>query len=165
MFDMGPGILVAWGVALALVAYAQWRKPQVHKVALTKSATTAKTLILRLPIIIVAVSLLVMLVPEAFIAEKLGAAAGIEGIVYGSLLGGFIPGGPSVAFPVVVVLMNSGATGGPLVALITAWSVLAIHRMAFFEIPFMGAKFAALRFFSSLILPPIGGILGGLLLH
>lgn len=162
---MGTGLVVAWGIALALVAYAQWKMPHVHKTALKKGAVTARTLITRIPIIIVAVSLLVMLVPEQFIAEKLGAAAGFEGIVYGSLLGGFLPGGPSVAFPVVVVLMNQGAQGGPLIALITAWSVLALHRMLFFEIPFMGVRFAALRFVSSLILPPIAGVLAGFILH
>ena len=165
MSDLGIGMGVAWGLAILLVAFAQWKRPQAHRVALGKAGTMAKTLVLRMPIIITAVSLLVMLVPEQFIADKLGSSAGMEGIVYGSLLGGFLPGGPSVAFPVVVVLMKQGATGGPLIALITAWSVLALHRMIFFEIPFMGGKFAALRFASSLVLPPIAGILGGLILH
>lgn len=165
MIDVGLGMTVAWGIALTLVLYTQLRKPHMHRVAIQKGSVTAKTLLLRMPLIVLAVSLLVMLVPEEFIADKLGAAAGFQGILYGALLGGFLPGGPSVAFPVVVVLMKQGATGGPLIALITAWSVLALHRMIFFEIPFMGGKFAALRFASSLVLPPIAGILGGLILN
>jgi len=161
----GLSLIVAWGIALALIAVAQWKRPQAHREALKKGIGMAATLITRIPVIVIAVSLLVMLVPQQFIAEKLGAAAGFEGILYGSLLGGFLPGGPSVAFPVVVVLMQSGAQGGPLIALITAWSVLAMHRMLFFEIPFMGVRFAVLRVVSSLILPPIAGVLAGFILH
>lgn len=163
--NVGLSMFVAWGIALVLVAYAQWKKPEIHREAMRKGAITAKTLLTRIPLIVIAVSLLVMLVPDQFIAEELGASAGFQGIMIGSLLGGFLPGGPSVAFPVVVVLMDSGAQGGPLIALITAWSVLAMHRMIFFEIPFMGVRFAALRFVSSLILPPIAGVLGGYFLH
>jgi uncharacterized membrane protein YraQ (UPF0718 family) len=163
--NTGMGMVVAWGLALALVAFTQWKKPDAHGTALKKGWGTARTLLTRIPIIVIAVSLLVMLLPQQFIADKLGTAAGFEGIVYGSLLGGFLPGGPSIAFPVVVVLMNQGAQGGPLIALITAWSVLAMHRMLFFEIPFMGLRFAALRFVSSLILPPIAGVLAGFILH
>jgi len=163
--SVSMGMFVAWGIALALVAFAQWKKPQAHKAALRKGVDTARTLLVRIPIIVIAISLLVMLVPEQFIAEKLGESAGVQGIVIGSLLGGFLPGGPSVAFPVVVVLMKEGAQGGPLIALITAWSVLAMHRMLFFEIPFMGVRFAALRFASSLILPPIAGVLAALIMH
>jgi uncharacterized membrane protein YraQ (UPF0718 family) len=163
--NTGMGLFVAWGLALALVAVTQWKKPDAHGTALKKGWGTARTLLTRIPIIVIAVSLLVMLLPQQFIADKLGTAAGFEGIVYGSLLGGFLPGGPSIAFPVVVVLMNQGAQGGPLIALITAWSVLAMHRMLFFEIPFMGLRFAALRFVSSLILPPIAGVLAGFILH
>lgn len=165
MSNMQSGLFVAWSMALVLIIYTQIRAPSMHKVALKKSVTMTRTLLIRLPIIITAVSLLVMLVPEAFIAQKLGSEAGLEGVVYGSLLGGFIPGGPSVAFPVVVVLIQQGAQGGPLIALITAWSVLALHRMLFLEIPFMGVKFAVLRFFSSLVLPPIAGVLAGFFLH
>jgi uncharacterized membrane protein YraQ (UPF0718 family) len=163
--NTGMGLFVAWGLALALVAVTQWKKPGAHGEALKKGFGTARTLLTRLPIIVIAVSLLVMLVPQQVIADRLGSAAGFEGILYGSLLGGFLPGGPSIAFPVVVVLMTQGAQGGPLIALITAWSVLAVHRMLFFEIPFLGIRFAALRFVSSLILPPIAGVLAGFVLH
>jgi uncharacterized membrane protein YraQ (UPF0718 family) len=161
----GLSLFIAWGIALALIAVAQWKKPEVHREALKRGGGMARALIMRIPVIVIAVSLLVLLLPQQFIADKLGGAAGLEGIVYGSLLGGFLPGGPSVAFPVVVVLMQQGAQGGPLIALITAWSVLAIHRMLFFEIPFMGIRFAALRVVSSLILPPIAGVLAGFILH
>lgn len=164
MGNMLTGFIIAWSLAAILACYAQWKKPEVHRPALKKSWQTTKMLIVRMPIIIIAISLLITLVPQDFIAEKLGVSAGMEGIFYGSILGAFLPGGPSIAFPVVVVLIKAGATGGPLIALITSWTVLAIHRLVLFEIPFMGIKFALLRLASSLILPPIAGILGGLLL-
>ena len=155
------GIIVAW-VLLGLVAlYAHLKNPATHREAVRQGWQTSKFLLVRLPIAIVAISLLVTLVPESFIAEKLGGAAGLEGILYGSVLGAFLPGGPAIAFPVVIVLMDAGAGGGPLVALLTAWTVLAVHRLLLFEIPFMGARFALLRIASTFFLPPFAGLAGG----
>jgi hypothetical protein len=48
-------------------------------------------------------------------------------------------------------------------ALLTAWSVFAFNRILAFEIPLMGPRFVGLRILSSLGLPPLAGILTGLI--
>jgi hypothetical protein len=53
----------------------------------------------------------------------------------------------------------------PMVALMTAWSVLALHRVLSFELPLMGARFVMLRWIVSLPLPLIAGALAALLLR
>jgi uncharacterized membrane protein YraQ (UPF0718 family) len=64
-----------------------------------------------------------------------------------------MPGGPFAAFPVVLVLRQSGAAAGTCVAFLTAWSVLGMHRMIIWEIPWLGWRFAILRWLISLPLP------------
>jgi uncharacterized membrane protein YraQ (UPF0718 family) len=107
---------------------------------------------------------LTRLLPQHFIAAKLGGSSGFEGVILGSLFGAILPGGPIVTFPIVVLFMKSGATAAPLVALVTSWSVLAVHRVLIYEMPLMGLRFVIVRLVSSIILPPIAGVLAGLLL-
>ena len=40
-----------------------------------------------------------------------------------------------------------------------AWSVFAFHRVLIYEITLMGWRFSAIRLISSLILPPLAGLL------
>lgn len=51
----------------------------------------------------------------------------------------------------------------PLVALMTAWSVLAVHRVLSFELPLMGPRFVSMRLLASLPLPLIAGALASLI--
>jgi hypothetical protein len=81
-----------------------------------------------------------------------------------SAVGGFIPGGPVLSFPFAVALMKTGAGVPQMAALLTAWSVFAMHRVLAFEIPLLGWRFTALRFTSSLLIPPLSGILAGLIM-
>jgi hypothetical protein len=63
----------------------------------------------------------------------------------------------------VAILYQAGASVGPLIAYLTAWSVVALHRLFAYELPMMGARFALLRLASSLVLPFLAGILAMLL--
>ena len=82
----------------------------------------------------------------------------MRGILIVSSVGVITPGGPMISFPLVSALFKLGAGYGPLVAYLTSWSVLIFYRIAIWEIPFMGMKFTALRFFVSLILPVVAGL-------
>jgi uncharacterized membrane protein YraQ (UPF0718 family) len=64
-----------------------------------------------LPRIVVALLLsgfLTTLVPAELVASWIGKTSGLKGILIGSLLGGFTPGGPVTSFPIVVVLFTPG---------------------------------------------------------
>ncbi|MDF1590030.1 MAG: permease [Desulfobacterales bacterium] len=99
-----------------------------------------------------------VLLPKGLIIKWVGAKSGLRGILIATFVGVITPGGPMISFPLVAALFKLGAGYGPLVAYLTSWSVLSIYRIAIWEIPFMGVKFTALRFFVSLILPLVAGL-------
>ena len=161
---MTAGIIAVWVFLALLAAYAQIRRPSAHRQVLAIAWEQFRLLALRLPLALLAAGALTRLLPQDFIASKLGGASGFEGVLVGSVFGAVLPGGPIVTFPIVVLFMKSGATAAPLVALVTSWSVLALHRVLIFELPLMGPRFALIRVASSIALPPIAGVLAGLLL-
>ena len=64
-----------------------------------------------------------------------------------------------MSFPVVVIFAQAGAGFPQVVAFVTAWSVIGVHRMLIYEIPLMGWRFTLVRLVSSLVLPVIAGAL------
>jgi uncharacterized membrane protein YraQ (UPF0718 family) len=93
------------------------------------------------------------------IAPWLGAQSGWFGLVLASLLGAVTPGGPFAAFPIVYALFAAGADIGAVVAFLTGWSLLALHRVVIWELPLVGAEFVGLRLLVSLPLPILAGLL------
>jgi uncharacterized membrane protein YraQ (UPF0718 family) len=59
--------------------------------------------------------------------------------------------------PIALVMIRAGAAVGPVVAFLTGWSLLSLHRLVAWEIPILGWKFAVLRYVASLALPLIAG--------
>tara|TARA_R110001606_G_scaffold52085_1_gene129145 strand:- start:81 stop:680 length:600 start_codon:yes stop_codon:yes gene_type:complete len=106
-----------------------------------------------------------VLVPRSLVARWLGDGAGFRGILIATGVGALTPGGPMLAFPLVLVLRNSGASLTSVITFITAWAVLGIHRIVMWELPFMGTEFAAVRYISSIPLPIIAGLTIMLITH
>jgi uncharacterized membrane protein YraQ (UPF0718 family) len=100
-----------------------------------------------------------VMIPGEPVAGALGPDSGFVGILVASVAGGFVPSGPIVSFPLVVVLWKAGAGLPQLVAFLTAWSVFAFHRVLIYESTLMGWRFVALRLVASLVLPVLAGIL------
>jgi len=107
--------------------------------------------------------LIQILIPSDLISEWLGAGSGVRGLLVGTLAGTFTPGGPMMHFPIVASLLNSGAGAGPVIAYLTAWSLLGIHRLIIWEVPLLGLEISVVRFVASLVVPPLVGLLGGYL--
>lgn len=99
-----------------------------------------------------------VLVPKNLITKWIGAKSGFKGITIATLAGICTPGGPMIAFPLIAALYKLGADYGALVAYVASWEMLGITRLLVWEIPFMGVKFALLRFTVSLILPFLAGM-------
>lgn len=154
-------ILVAVTVPIAVYA---WRKDHEN---LPRAAHFTRQevvrIIVRLPFALIAASCIAELVPQRAIAAVLGAEAGLTGIVAASVLGGLMPGGPIVSFPIAIVFAQQGAGGPQVVALITGWSVYALHRVVAYEGPIMGWPFVGLRMAASWFLPPAAGLIAGML--
>ncbi|HSH40671.1 MAG TPA: hypothetical protein VK973_00925 [Arenicellales bacterium] len=155
---LGPLALVAAMLA-GLALYAQLRQPDAHGVAMARGRDQLRALAPRIPFALVAAECLGRLLPREHVAAWLGADAGLPGIVIGSVVGWLLPGGPMVAFPLAIALSRAGAEQAPLVALITAWALLAINRTLLFEVPLMGTRFTLARIAVSAPLPVLAGVL------
>ena len=99
------------------------------------------------------------LVPREWVREALGADSGLRGILVATGVGAVTPGGPFVSMPIAAVLIRSEAGAGPVIAFLSAWSLLAVHRMVAWEIPILGWRFALLRYGVCLVLPIVAGLL------
>lgn len=159
----GPLIFV-WS-AVAILALFVWRREGVAgvKAGGMSALGIGRALALRLPLALLAAAFLVLILPLEVMSHLIGPSSGLRGIVLAAILGGFLPGGPMASFPIAIVFMDNGAGVPQMVALISGWSVFALHRMLAYEAPIMGWKFIALRLGSSLILPVLSGLIAGLL--
>jgi uncharacterized membrane protein YraQ (UPF0718 family) len=99
------------------------------------------------------------LLPREKVARRLGGQSGFRGLLLACGLGLLTPGGPFTSFPLVYALYVAGADIGALVAYVSAWSLVGIHRVIVFEAPFLGIDLSLLRFLVSLPLPILAGFL------
>ncbi len=102
-------------------------------------------------------SMLVIILPKEKISAWLGDDSGLRGLSLGTLLGMLTPGGPFLTFPILVGFWKAGTSIGVIVAYLTSWSLLGLHRIFMWEMPFFGYKFVLLRFAVSLLIPIILG--------
>ena len=98
-----------------------------------------------------------VLVPHALVTRWLGKSAGIKGVFVATGVGALTPGGPMLAFPLVIVLRNAGASTASLITFLTSWATLGFHRILMWELPFLGPNFAAVRYLASVPLPFVAG--------
>lgn len=152
-----------WGVTLVLGLIAYSRPGRLHLQGLKIAWGYFYVLVPRLIVAVLVSGFFSAIVPTELVAGSIGKESGMKGILIASLVGGFTPGGPIICFPIVVILYKAGAGIPPLIAFITAWSVFAFHRIVMYEIPVMGIRFAVLRLLSSLVLPPVAGILAAII--
>ncbi len=155
---MTAGQLLLIGLALGVFLLALRRGgPAAGQRALRD---TGESMARVLPIMLVAIpmaALLSQLIPPQLAAAWLGAESGMTGVLVATAVGGFIPGGPFVSFPLVLTFIKAGAGAPQMVALITAWAVLGIHRVLTWELPVLGPRFAAIRLISGAGLPVLAG--------
>ncbi|MDX1600833.1 MAG: permease [Anaerolineales bacterium] len=159
-FDFGTWLLI--GLAAALVLLAVWRSDGSH-VAGWRSTWQALTDFLPLLLaIFVIIGFADVLLPRELIASWLGGGTGIRGVMIGTAVGAVTPGGPFVSFPLAATLYQAGAGIGPMVAFIVSWGLLSVSRLPM-ELAIVGPRLTFARMASSLILPPIAGVIAMLL--
>jgi len=153
--------LLALLALLALLSYLAWLRGGSELVMRGFSGGT--TLLLRYALII-AVSFLAagfaeVLVPYEWVRDTLGHDSGLRGILIAAAAGVITPAGPFVSMPVAAVMVRAGAGTGPVVAFLSAWALLALHRFIAWEVPILGWRLAALRYSVCLVLPLLAGLL------
>ena len=98
------------------------------------------------------------LIPTELVSKWVGAESGFRGVLIGTVIGGFTPGGPYVTLPIAVGFLRVGASIGTMVAFLTAWSLWAVSR-APLDIGIMGWKFWLIRLACTFFFPPIAGLI------
>ena len=98
------------------------------------------------------------LIPTEMISKWIGAESGFRGILIGTVIGGFMPGGPMTSLPIAAGLLRTGASVGTMVAFVTAWSLIAVQRMPM-EVGIMGWQFTLIRLACTFFFPPIAGLI------
>jgi uncharacterized membrane protein YraQ (UPF0718 family) len=148
-----------WAMAL-LMGYIAFSRPgRVHVEGVKIGWQNILVMGPRITMAILVSGFFSVIVPTELVANWMGKESGMMGILIGFAAGGLTPGGPILSFPIVAILLHSGAAVAPLITFLTSWSIFALHRLFAFEIPLMGTRFAVIRLLSSLILPLIAGIL------
>lgn len=158
---LGAALLI-WTLAAVLAVVVQVKDPARHRAAIAHAWAQLKLIAVRVPLTLLAAAYALTLIPQDRIAALLGDASGLSGIVLANLFGAALPGGPVVAFPVIVMLREHGVGDPQTVALLTSWSVLALHRVMAFELPILGGHFVAIRLIASALLPLVAGALAAL---
>ncbi len=103
------------------------------------------------------------LMPREWVASALGEDSGWKGLLLASAAGAITPAGPFVSMPLAVGMLRSGAAPAAVITFLSAWSLLAIHRLIAWEIPILGASFALTRWALCLVLPVLVGALARVL--
>ncbi len=163
MTAIDPSLVILWGAA-AVLGLTAWRQdPAKFREGLRIAGQLVLFIVTRLPLAIILAGFLAQVIPREAVAGAIGEGTGFGGLMIAAFAGGFIPSGPFVSFPIALTLYKAGASLPAMVAFITGWSVFAFHRVLIWEWPLMGARFSTVRFVASLAVPPLTGVLAGLL--
>ena len=103
-----------------------------------------------------------VLIPKELIAQWLGPASGLKGILIGSYIGLFVSGGPYVIMPIIASVYHAGAGPGPVIALLSG-GMLAIQGLITWQIPLLGLRLSIAQYIVLLFFPPVLGLAGGAL--
>jgi uncharacterized membrane protein YraQ (UPF0718 family) len=156
--DLGLWLLLGLTVAAAVVAFTKDR--QLPLQALSTTGRMLRSVGLELALGFILAGLIDVLVPASALVRWLGEERAGRGILVGWVVGLVIPGGPYVFFPVVANLFAKGAAAGPLIALITAKTLVSPIRMLTYEAPLVGWPLTLARFIPGVLLPPVMGLVG-----
>jgi uncharacterized membrane protein YraQ (UPF0718 family) len=150
--------LIMGVIAAALLYIGYQRGGGEHIVGLKSAGNLLLQIIPLLIFAFIVGGMIQILIPQEIISNWVGTESGFRGLLIGSAIGGFMPGGPYVSMPIVAGLLRTGASIGTMVALITAWSLLAVSRMPM-EVGLLGWKFALIRLACVFFFPPIAGLI------
>ena len=151
-------IMVALAVILTIVAYF---RGGVHLAGLKLGAKTIWDNLLLLLASFAVAGLARVLIPRELISQWLGTQAGFKGILLGCVAGGIVPGSPYSVFPIIASFYEAGAGIGTTVGFVTAYSLWSVVRLPL-EVGIIGPKVALVRMISTLIFPPIAGLIAQL---
>ena len=157
---MDARFLILLGLTLVTLIVAYFRDPALVSRGLQSSGRLFGGVWMELALGFVLAGLLDVLIPAPVLSRWLGDEHLGQGILIGWGAGLVMPGGPYLVFPVVANLLKSGAAPGPLIALLTAKTLVSPVRMLTYEAPLLGWPMTLARFIPGVLLPPALGWIG-----
>lgn len=152
-------VMAVLAIAAFVIAYSKGRH--------LEGLAIAKNMIWQiLPLILLAfivAGMLQVIIPQEQVAKWIGEDSGFKGIITGTIIGAFLPGGPYVTLPVVVGFAKLGASVPVLVAMITGWSLIAVMRLPM-EFGILGPRLTLIRLGSTFLLAPVAGLIAKFLM-
>ena len=145
-------------IAIALLYIGHQRGGGEHIVGLKSAGNLLLQITPLLILAFIIAGMVQVLIPQEIISRWVGMESGFRGILIGSAIGGILPGGPFVSMPIVAGLLRTGASIGTMVALLTAWSLLAFTRLPL-EVGLLGWKFTFIRLACVFFFPPVAGFI------
>lgn len=154
------GTLLAMLAALVALAALAWQRGGSELVA--KGMGDGWGMLVRFgPLVVIsflAAGFADALIPAQWVRDTLGESSGLRGIAIAAGAGILTPAGPYTSMPIAAVMLKAGAGVGPVVAFLTGWALLALHRLVAWEIPILGLRLALLRYAISLAAPLLAGL-------
>jgi uncharacterized membrane protein YraQ (UPF0718 family) len=154
--------LILGVIALILLLVGYFRGNSQHIDGLRTAAGMFLTLLPLLCFAYIIAGMIQSLLPQDTLSRWVGAESGYRGILLGSFAGALAPGGPFICFPIVAGLARSGAGVGTVVAFVAGWSLWGINRLPL-EFGILGWRLACIRIASTLIFPPLAGVIAQLI--
>jgi uncharacterized protein len=153
-------LLFLTAVLVAVVAIAQWRGgTELVKQGFASGWDQLLRFGPMIAVSFLAAGFADQLIPSAWVRDQLGADSGLRGIALATGVGILTPAGPFVSMPIAAAMIRTGAGAGPVVAFLSSWSLLAVHRLVAWEVPILGWRMAMLRYAACAVLPIAAGFL------
>ncbi len=158
---MDVTLLILIGMVLAAALAVLWRGGWgLLFSGLKQAGVTFKSMWFRLVLGLSLGGLVQVVIPSSVIAEWLGPASGIKGILIASYAGIVMTGGPYVSLPIVASIYAAGAGPGPVIALLASMNLVSLPGLLTWAIPFLGARLALTRYAVTFFIPPLIGLAG-----
>ena len=157
---LGPSTIVMLALVGAALVYALVRDPDLVRRGLASTGRLVENVWLELALGFLLAGLIDAAIPRETLSAWLGGGQLARGLALGSLAGLLFPGGPYLAFPVAAGLLRSGAGAGPVIAFVTAKSLLGLTRTLAWEAPLLGWRLTLARVLPALLVPPLLGLVG-----
>lgn len=151
-------LMLAVAAALAALAWSRGGEPLL-RAGLGEGVDQLVRYGLLIAVSFIAAGFATVLIPSEWIQGALGRDSGFRGLVLASAAGIVTPAGPFVSLPIATTLLRGGAEPAAVIAYLTAWSLLALHRLVAWEVPMLGARFALVRYAICAALPILAGLL------
>ena len=158
MLDAQFILMLAVAAALAALAWSRGGE-SLLRAGLSEGVDQFVRYALLIAVSFLAAGFAQVLIPSEWIRGALGRDSGMRGIALATAAGIATPAGPFVSLPIATTLLRAGAEPAAVVTYLTAWSLLAVHRLVAWEVPLLGARFALVRYAICAALPVLAGLL------